>query len=78
MQEINEQKIQIFSNIAKIHRAIQRELNKRLESLGITYLDFLILRALDEGQKSMVYLAKRYFVTQASITLAIDRLEERG
>lgn len=72
----NEEDIQIFSTIAKIHRAIQRELNRRLQKLNITYLDFLILKATNEGPKTMVELAKRFYVTQAAITSAVDRLEK--
>lgn len=72
----NEEDIQIFSAIAKIHRAIQRELNKHLQKLNITYFDFLILKATSEHPTTMVGLAKRFYVTQATITSAIDRLEK--
>jgi DNA-binding MarR family transcriptional regulator len=65
-----------MSSIAKIHRAFQRELNRRLGSLNITYLDFLILKATMEGETTMAKLAKRFFVTQSAITAAVDRLEE--
>ncbi len=71
----NEEDIQIFSTIAKIHRAMQRELNRRLESLNLTYLDLLILKAVNEGPKTMVELSKRFYVTQSAITSAVDRLE---
>lgn len=70
--------ISIMSSIAKIHRAFQRELNRRLECLGISYLDFLILKATKEGEMTMAKLAKRFFVTQSAITAAVDRLEEIG
>jgi len=72
----NEEDIQIFSTIAKIHRAMQRELNRRLQKLNITYLDFLILKTTNEGPTTMVGLAKRFYVTQAAITSAVDRLEK--
>ncbi len=70
--------ISIMSSIAKIHRAFQRELNRRLEYLGLSYLDFLILKATNEGDTTMAKLAKRFFVTQSAITAAVDRLEEVG
>ena len=69
--------IQVFSTIAKIYRAMQRELNRRLESLNITYLDFLILKATNEGPITMVGLSKRFYVTQSAITSAVDRLESQ-
>ncbi|ARM74767.1 MarR family winged helix-turn-helix transcriptional regulator [Acidianus manzaensis] len=74
----NEEKVKVFSNIAKINRAMQRELNKRLDKIGLTYLDFLVLRALTEGQSTMVSLSRRFYVTQSAMTIAIDRLERNG
>ncbi len=70
--------ISVMSTIAKIHRAFQREMNRRLATLNITYLDFLILKATKEGETTMAKLAKRFFVTQSAITAAVDRLEELG
>ncbi len=72
------EELQVFSTIAKIYRALQREFNKRLNALGISYFDFLILKAVSEGPQPMVALSKRYYVTKAAITSAIDRLEEKG
>ncbi|EWG06686.1 MAG: transcriptional regulator [Candidatus Aramenus sulfurataquae] len=68
--------IQIFSSIAKIYRAMQRELNRRFQKLNISYLDFLILKATSEGPTTMVGLSRRFYVTQPAITSAIDRLEK--
>lgn len=76
MNVSNNVDITLMSSIAKIHRAFQRELNRRLGSLNITYLDFLILKATMEGETTMAKLAKRFFVTQSAITAAVDRLEE--
>jgi len=77
MQRIDE-KLQIISTIAKIHRANLRELNRRLSKLNLSYIDFLVLRAISDGPRSMVYLTNKYFVTQAAITVTVDRLEEKG
>lgn len=71
----NEQKLKVFSDISKIYRALQRELNKRLDKIGLTYLDFWVLKALTEGPSTMVALSKRFYVTQSAITIAVDRLE---
>ncbi|BFH72358.1 MarR family transcriptional regulator [Sulfurisphaera javensis] len=78
MLESNEDRIQVMSNIAKIYRAMSRELNRRLGKLGLSYLDFLVLRAITDGPKTMAYLANRYFVTQSAITASVDKLEEMG
>lgn len=78
MLESNEDRIQVMSNIAKIYRAMSRELNRRLGRLGLSYLDFLVLRATSDGPKTMAYLANRYFVTQSAITASVDKLEEMG
>ncbi|WP_338602409.1 MarR family transcriptional regulator [Sulfolobus tengchongensis] len=77
MQRVDE-KLQVIGLIARIFRGLQRELNKRLGELGLSYLDFSILRATSEEPRSMVYLANRYFVTQSAITVAVDRLESNG
>ena len=74
----NEIRIRVMSTIAKIYRAMSRELNRRLSQLGLSYLDFLVLRATSEGKKSMAYLANRFFVTQSAITASVDKLEEMG
>lgn len=74
----NENRIQVMSTVAKIYRAMSRELNRRLSQLGLSYLDFLVLRATSEGKKTMAYLANRYFVTQSAITASVDKLEEMG
>lgn len=74
----NEQKLKVFSDISKIYRAMQRELNKRLDKIGLTYLDFLVLKALTEGPATMVALSKRFYVTQSAMTIAIDRLEREN
>jgi DNA-binding MarR family transcriptional regulator len=55
---------------------MQRELNRRLQKLNISYLDFLILKATNEGPTTMVGLSRRFYVTQSAITSAIDRLEK--
>nr|3GFL_A Chain A, 146aa long hypothetical transcriptional regulator [Sulfurisphaera tokodaii] len=78
MLESNENRIQIMSTIAKIYRAMSRELNRRLGELNLSYLDFLVLRATSDGPKTMAYLANRYFVTQSAITASVDKLEEMG
>ena len=74
----NENRIQVMSTVAKIYRAMSRELNRRLSQLGLSYLDFLVLRATSEGKKTMAYLANRYFVTQSAITASVDKLEGMG
>ena len=74
----NENRIRMMSTIAKIYRAMSRELNRRLSQLGLSYLDFLILRATSEGKKTMAYLANRFSVTQSAITASVDKLEEMG
>lgn len=78
MQTTVDEKVQVFNNIIKIYRALQRELNRRLGNLNLNYLDFLVLRAVSDGPKSMISIANRYFVTQASITSSVDKLESIG
>ncbi|QKR00635.1 MarR family transcriptional regulator [Metallosphaera tengchongensis] len=70
--------IEVLIRISRIYRAMKREFNRRLESHGMTYVDFLILMSVKESPKSMVYLARDVLMTQAGVTAAVDRLEERG
>ncbi|AWS00348.1 MarR family winged helix-turn-helix transcriptional regulator [Metallosphaera hakonensis] len=72
------QDVDVLVRISRVYRAAKREFNRRLESHGLNYIDFLILMNVRESPKSMVYLAKEVLMTQAGITAAIDRLEERG
>lgn len=74
----NENRIQVMSTIAKIYRAMSRELNRRLAQLNLSYLDFLVLRATSEEKRTMAYLANRFFVTQSAITASVDKLEGMG
>lgn len=75
---LNNQGLKFFSTIAKVHRSFVRELNKKFADKGMNYLDFLILRAVMEKESTMSELAKRYYVTQATITASVDRLEQKG
>ncbi|BCU70331.1 MarR family winged helix-turn-helix transcriptional regulator [Stygiolobus caldivivus] len=75
---MNNQGLKFFSTIAKVHRSFVRELNKKFADKGMNYLDFLILRAVMEKESTMSELAKRYYVTQATITASVDRLEQKG
>ncbi|MCH1770352.1 MarR family transcriptional regulator [Metallosphaera sp.] len=70
--------VEVLVRISRVYRAVKREFNRRLESHGLNYIDFLILMTVKESPKSMVYLAKEVLMTQAGITAAIDRLEEKG
>ncbi|ABP95438.1 MULTISPECIES: MarR family winged helix-turn-helix transcriptional regulator [Metallosphaera] len=70
--------VEVLVRISRVYRAVKREFNRRLESRGLNYIDFLILMTVKESPKSMVYLAKEVLMTQAGITAAIDRLEEKG
>ncbi|MEL9970684.1 MAG: MarR family transcriptional regulator [Metallosphaera sp.] len=72
------QETEVLTSISRVYRAAKRELNNRLESHGFSYVDFLILMQVKDSPKSMVYLAKEVLMTQAGITAAIDRLEEKG
>ncbi|AEB95075.1 MarR family transcriptional regulator [Metallosphaera cuprina Ar-4] len=72
------QETEVLTSISRVYRAAKRELNNRLESHGFSYVDFLILMQVRDSPKSMVYLAKEVLMTQAGITAAIDRLEEKG
>jgi len=69
---------EIFYRISRVYKAIKREFNRRLESMDLTYVDFLVLMNLKDSQRSMVSLAKEILMTQAGITAAVDRLEEKG
>ena len=70
--------VEVLVRISRVYRAVKREFNRRLESHGLNYIDFLILMTVKESPKSMVYLANEVLMTQAGITAAIDRLEEKG
>ncbi|AHC52132.1 MarR family transcriptional regulator [Sulfolobus acidocaldarius SUSAZ] len=78
MEITMDERLQVIVTIAKINRAFQRELNKKLAKLNISYLDHLVLRGIKDGPKPMVELANKYLVTQASITSTVDKLEDMG
>ncbi|AAY81406.1 MarR family winged helix-turn-helix transcriptional regulator [Sulfolobus acidocaldarius] len=78
MEITMDERLQVIVTIAKVNRAFQRELNKKLAKLNISYLDYLVLRGIKDGPKPMVELANKYLVTQASITSTVDKLEDMG
>ncbi len=78
MQRSDEDKVRIFTTISRIYKATQKKFDERLSKIGISYLEFLVLKATCEGPQPMVVLARRYYVTKATITSVVDELERKG
>lgn len=62
----------------KAHRSIAAYVEARLSGLGIGMSDFMVLEVLlHKGPQTISAIGERVLLTSASMTAAIDRLEER-
>lgn len=62
----------------KAHRSISAYVEARLSGLGIGMSDFMVLEVLlHKGPQTISAIGERVLLTSASMTAAIDRLEER-
>lgn len=63
----------------KAHRSIAAYVEARLGKLGIGMSDFMVLEVLlHKGPLTISAIGEKVLLTSASMTSAIDRLEERG
>ncbi len=63
----------------KAHRSLQALMEQSIASLGIGVSDFMILEALlHKGAMKISQLGEKVLLANASMTAAIDRLEQRG
>lgn len=71
--------IELWRNFYRAWKRLHRGAGENLEKVGISFLDYRILRYLTEaGQVPMARLADFLMVTQGHITGVIDVLESRG
>lgn len=65
--------------MARAYRAMAAYVERSIAALGIGLSDFMILEALlHKGAMTMTELCQSALLANASMTAAIDRLEERG
>ncbi len=73
------QNIELWRNFYRAWKRLHRGAGENLSRVGISFLDYRILRYLTEsGQVPMARLADFLMVTQGHITGVIDLLESRG
>lgn len=78
-EDVEIQNIELWRNFYRVWKRLHRGAGKNLSKVGISFLDYRILRYLTEnGQISMAKLADFLMVTQGHITGVIDVLESRG
>ncbi|ACP35250.1 regulatory protein MarR [Sulfolobus islandicus L.S.2.15] len=64
--------------ITGLTRRINKETDKALEQIGLSYFEFKVMCALEEeGKVPMSRIAEKYMLTKAGLTSIIDRLEEK-
>ncbi|WWQ61733.1 MarR family transcriptional regulator [Sulfolobus tengchongensis] len=70
---------EVWDLITGLTRKINKETDKALEQIGLSYFEFKVMCALDdEGKIPMSRVAEKYMLTKAGLTSIIDRLEEKN
>lgn len=69
---------EVWDLITGLTRKINKETDKALEQIGLSYFEFKVMCALEEeGKVPMSRIAEKYMLTKAGLTSIIDRLEEK-
>ncbi|MEM0015704.1 MAG: MarR family transcriptional regulator [Saccharolobus sp.] len=69
---------EVWDLIIGLTRKVNKEADKALEQIGLSYFEFKVMCALDEeGKVPMSRVAEKYMLTKAGLTSIIDRLEEK-
>jgi len=69
---------EVWDLITGLTRRINKETDKALEQIGLSYFEFKVMCALEEeGKVPMSRIAEKYMLTKAGLTSIIDRLEEK-
>lgn len=70
---------EIWDLIVGLTRKVNKEADKALEELGLSYFEYKVMCALEEeGKVPMSRVAEKYMLTKAGLTSIIDRLEEKN
>lgn len=70
---------EVWDLIVGLTRKVNKEADKALEQIGLSYFEFKVMCALDEeGKVPMSRVAEKYMLTKAGLTSIIDRLEEKN
>lgn len=71
--------VHVFLVLWKAARAVQTHAEKSVKNLGIGGSDFAVLEALlHKGPLPVNEIGKKVLLTSGSITVAVDRLEQKG
>ncbi|XDF44529.1 MarR family winged helix-turn-helix transcriptional regulator [Saccharolobus solfataricus] len=69
---------EVWDLITGLTRKINKDTDKALEQIGLSYFEFKVMCALEEeGKVPMSRIAEKYMLTKAGLTNIIDRLEEK-
>lgn len=69
---------EVWDLITGLTRKINKDTDKALEQIGLSYFKFKVMCALEEeGKVPMSRIAEKYMLTKAGLTSIIDRLEEK-
>ncbi|MCH4815976.1 MAG: MarR family transcriptional regulator [Saccharolobus sp.] len=69
---------EVWDLITGLTRKINKDTDKALEQIGLSYFEFKVMCALEEeGKVPMSRIAEKYMLTKAGLTSIIDRLEEK-
>ncbi|MEM3972212.1 MAG: MarR family transcriptional regulator [Saccharolobus sp.] len=69
---------EVWDLIIGLTRKVNKEADKALGQIGLSYFEFKVMCALEEeGKVPMSRVAEKYMLTKAGLTSIIDRLEEK-
>lgn len=69
---------QLFWRLARAGFLLESLQQECLEPVGLTFVEYTVLRVLEDGEKSPSRLAEYVVRTTGGMTKIVDRLERRG
>ena len=69
---------QLFWRLARASFLLERLQEECLDPIGLTFVEYTVLRVLDDGPKSPSRLAEYVVRTTGGMTKIVDRLAKRG
>ncbi|BCU67005.1 MarR family transcriptional regulator [Sulfolobales archaeon HS-7] len=78
MEKYREQ-VELWEAIVKLVRAVNRDFDKGLQKIGISFMEFKVLDIIKkEGSLPMVKVVSEMLITKPGLTSVVDKLERKG
>lgn len=73
------QSLKLFIVLSRAYRAINENVNKRIQTYGLNPTEFAVLELLyHKGDQPLQQIGEKILLASGSITYVVDKLEEKG